>query len=58
MICLSSQFFIVCRGGDIMKLISLVFHWITRLFIKEKQPVSAQIQVVISNITILNIHKG
>lgn len=40
-----------------MKLISLVFHWITRLFIKEKQPVSAQIQVVISNITILNIHK-
>ncbi len=39
-----------------MRIIHLIFIWIKRLFIREKQPVSAQIQIV-NSIIILNIRK-
>ena len=58
MVYLSGRLKIVCRGGDAVGIIAKVFNWIKKLFLREKkQPVSAAIQVVNSNITINIIHK-
>ena len=53
---LSGRLKIVCRGGDAVKIMHLIFIWIKRLFIRKKQPVYATIQVV-NSIIILNIRK-
>ena len=44
-------------GGDAMEIVAIILKLVRKLFIKEKKPVSVQIQASSSNITIIHYHK-